>query len=247
MISSFTTMLEGKQGKGDQRNVIDLGRRYFSRLELLSKPEYLADEQRTEQVAHLLGVLKRRVLRRGTAGCLLLEPEFDISIPSESVRQISSMMIQLIEDCFGSVGSQHERLDFIGQAHDLFAWGGLSMPCSPGVRVPNNVPDGATIFFFPEFALLALELGIDAEFWRQLLPILTRMPALYLRVHELGKSPRLPMEFDDFGIPPYSSDYEADLRMLAARLKSRYEGLSPEQLSRELDLLSRKAFTNRVR
>jgi len=201
----------------NQENVIQLGRRYFSRLELLTNPAFLLEEERSGQIAQLLDLLRHRVLRRRLMPGI--QGERETSIPFESVQRISGLIIELIEDYFGWPIHHPERLALIGEVHDLFSYGGLSAPCVPGVRLPNNVPDSASIFFFPEFVNLAYELGCDARIWRCLMPLFTRMPALYLKVHELCDKTCLPKPFEDFGPPPYSSVHGSEVRTYARQFR----------------------------
>jgi len=224
----------------NQENVIQLGRRYFSRLELLTNPAFLLEEERSGQIAQLLDLLKHRVLSRRVMPDI--QGERETSIPFDGIQQISRLIIELIEDYFGWPIHRPVRLDLIGEVHDLFSYGGLSTSCGPGVRLPNNVPDSASIFFFPEFAILAHELGCDARIWRCLMPILTRMPALYLKVHELCDKTSVPKPFEDFGPPPYSSVHESDLKTYARQMREHYVALDARQLGLELARIAKTAF-----
>ncbi len=85
----------------------------------------------------------------------------------------------------------------LGLAFERFAKGelltrltdatGSTVAYHKDLLVAEAAPDGPAIFLFAEFALLAIEQGIDAEFWARLLPTLESMQHLYW--HAWGSPP----------------------------------------------------------
>lgn len=226
-----------------ESDAISLGRLYFSRLDLLTNPAVsLLDESRIHQLSEIMSVLRTRVLLRRkterTDNCKLP------TCSTKAVKAISTLILAVSDATFGRPGILSDSLQLIGMTHDLFACGKLRTPSSPGVRVPNNVPDSATIFFFPEFAHLACDCGVGAKRWEALLPILTRMPALYLKAHLLCDLGSFPKPFDDFGLVPCIEAHWPQLRTFAIGLRRRYDILNREGLGFELGRLALQAFNN---
>ncbi len=218
-----------------------MGRRYFSQLDRLTNPAYGAvDGERVRAIQGLLETLKHRVLMRGA-----LHPNRLSKLPSYSrvgVLAISKLMNATMQEVFGTPLTSPSNLETIGATHDLFSWGGLRTPQTRGIRTPNNIPDSAMIFFFPEFAHLAIELGFDAVNWSALLPMLTRMPALYVAAHELHDAEWLPKPFDELGPPPSCNPFEIALIAHASKLRKEYELMGKGDLEQVLGKLAAKAF-----
>ncbi len=228
----------GGDGVGDE--ISRLGREYFTRLDLATNPVHRPPDPEMEVVVlGLRNVLTQRLFQRCRVAAGESLPGYDAAV----VERISTLMLGLLRSVFGENLLDAETVDRIGKVHDRFSWGGLRRPLHPRIRIPNNVPDGAAIFMFPEFAHLAIEMDIDADGWTALLPILTRMPALYLRAHELADPAFAPKPFDDYGHPPEFDAPEADLYAHARTLASEYDGMSRGSLADALDGLVAKAFT----
>lgn len=222
-----------------------LGREYFTRLDLQVNPGLVPLDADT--IAHLTGLrdlLKRRLFLRRDA---IASRESSGDLPTydrQVVQRLSALLLQLMASVFGPDLADRMVLARIGRAHDLFASGRLRRRTNPQIRVPNNVPDGAAIFFYSEFALLTIDLGIDAEAWRRLLPALVRMPALYFKVHEAHplEQLKLPRLFDEYCEPPERVPSESDLDAYAEQLASRLDGLAPAELGLELGGLALRAL-----
>lgn len=226
-------------------SVAELGRAYFSLLDRQTNPNMaMLDADRVGMIVELLKLLRQRVMLRGRAA---REPSFRPDLPPcpiTAVRHISTLMIGILEMSFGDPLTNPDRLETIGTAHDMFSCGHLMAAPTPGIRVPNLTPDGAPIFFFPEFAHAAIEHEVDAAVWRALLPILTRMPALYVRAHELHDPATVPGPFDSFGVPPVSPAFYTGLRQYAVELRHRFDPLDDCGLAVELGCLASRTFSN---
>lgn len=228
---------------GADDSVAELGRAYFSLLDRQTNPNMaMLDAERVDVIVKLLKLLRQRIMLRGRAA---REPGFRAELPPcpiNAVRHISTLMIGILETSFGAPLINSDHLETIGAAHDLFSCGHLMAPPTPGIRVPNLTPDGAPIFFFPEFAHAALEHEVDAPVWRAMLPILTRMPALYVRAHELHNPASVPGQFDSFGLPPVSQVIRVELGQYALELKRRLDPLDVRSLANELGYLVSRTF-----
>lgn len=63
----------------------------------------------------------------------------------------------------------------------------------PDVTLTDGAPDGPGIFLWVEVALLAVEFGIDADVWLDLLPGLVQAEELYLRIYGAGLGDPIPI------------------------------------------------------
>lgn len=224
-----------------------LAREYFSLLDRRANPALSPLDMSLESAVRRTWVaLKQRVLRRAAHHSTAMT----LSGPWEkgdtgAVRRISQLMVELLANVFGSPIESPLRLRDIACAHDMFSWGGLGAVQTPGIRASNSVPDGAAIFFFPEFAHLAIEHGVDYFLWWRLLPALTRMPAIYLRVCELTGEPAMPRAFDSYG-PPVSGVDEDTMMKYVQRLVEDWNGLGIAELEQKLDFLAARAFADSI-
>lgn len=235
-------------GSGDDpgsEEIVRLGRTYFTQLDLRVNPSLRPlDSETIGRLTDLRDVLRRRLYLRRKVVDSVEEVESLPGFDGEAVGSISRLMLQLMQSVFGSEFLEPGVLWVIGRTHDLFASGRLRHRSDPKVRVPNNVPDGAAVFLYPEFALLAIEHGIDVNTWRGLLPILIRMPMLYVRAHENDplERTRFPRTFDEYAEPPEPVQSPGDLDSYAAKLALRLDQLSSVKLGFELGRLASHAL-----
>lgn len=216
---------------------------YFSKLDQRTNPALgilPVESALAKSINAVWGTLRERLgQRRRFAARPLRNERLSLHPEPEDVRAISRVMCDSLEEVFGECLTDPARLPAVGDAHDVFSWGGV-MYRGPE---PNIAPNGAAIFMFPEFAHLAIELAVEADRWTCLLPILTRMPALYLRVHELADPSFAPRPFEDYGVPPEFDYSDTELYVYAGYLASEYNGLGRRQLASVLDELTVAAFT----
>lgn len=222
-----------------------LGREYFTRLDLRFNPGLRPmDHKSVARLTALRDLLKNRLfLRRDLAVAQESEDELPTS-DRLGVQRISSELLELLRSVFGTDLCEQAVLDRVGRAHDLFSTGCLRRQHDPRIRVPNNVPDGAAIFLYAEFALLAIDLEVDTEVWCNLLPILVRMPALYVRVHQAHRLERcrLPRPFDEFGEPPAVPMHISELELWFDQVRRQLLHLSVSQLARKLAVITARAL-----
>lgn len=228
--------------EGDSSKLIGLGRQYFTALDRASHPAVgILAKERLLLVQRMLEMLRTRVLDRrrhlGIASASLACGAV------KGITKIGESILRLLEGNFCWRGGVDPSLELIGRVHDRFAWGGLRTPAIPGIRVPNNVPDGAPIFYFAEFAFLAIEAGVDTRKWRVLLPALVRMPALYIRTFELSGQD-LPRPMEAFASPPFQENHEHQMKGYADELRVRFASMEIGALSAEFGEIARKAFSD---
>lgn len=208
---------------------------YFSLLDRRSNPRLgQMDMRLMPQVNAVWATLRERLTQRCTRNRASQSAPGALPLHQDPVhvQAVSQLILSVLVEVFGEPLRDPDRLTRIGAAHDVFSWGGVYVRSTePAVERPNMSPDGAAIFMFPEFAHLALAMGIDEEDWTALLPILTRMPALYLRVHELADPSFKARPFGEYGHPPDCALYESDLADYAAQLEAGHMSRSTQSLA----------------
>lgn len=180
-------------------------------------------------------LVRRLCLRRVQSVDAAAGADLPVHSRPDHVQAISQQMLDTLAEVFGMPFTDADRAERIGAAHDVFSWGGLRLKSKNSVVVRSNTaPDGAAIFLFPEFAQLALQMGFDEDDWTAILPALTRMPALYLRVHEVVQPGSTPRPFWDYSEPPEVGTHGPALVAYANQLAGKYDRLSRAELGAEL-------------
>ena len=245
---AFADNFSASDGRGLESDVSEAtradARMYFSLLDRRSRLGQ-PDPMIIPVVNAVWATLRERIRRRCRTPNH--DPDAVVELPEHGdpahVRIISKLMLSALAEVFGAPLMDKERLSRIAAAHDVFSWGGVyRRPTESVVERSNMTPDGAAIFMFPEFAHLAMAMGFDVEDWTALLPILTRMPALYLRAHELAESEFKPRPFGEYGHPPFKAVCEPELARHAARLGRDFESLSQRDLANHLNQLLTSAL-----
>jgi len=232
-------------GSGDE--IVQLGRAFFSRLDLEFNPGIrTTDTEISTALTQLRDLLKRRLfLRRLSAS----GRDAGISLPKGErvvVERTSSSLLALLHAVFGSNLLDGLVQDRIHHTHVRFAAGGLRTRHPRAIRASNNVPDGAAIFLYPEFGFLAIDHGIEVVNWHALLPILVGMTGSYLEAHLVHprERPRIPRRFDEYGEPPDVSGFHSQLDGFAEELRRNLRLAPPPQLADTMKTLILKAFND---
>jgi hypothetical protein len=159
----------------------------FEHLEALT----LADvHARGRAIEALQGVLFARVMQRGrslTSGNAHAAP---LPRPgsSEPVRILSALMSGVMRRHYPEV--EQEDVESIERAFELFSCGRLRMGGGDRSLPLNGEPNSAFYFLFAEFALLAIEMGVEPAFWSRLVNVFVRTQPLFM--HAYG--PKDPLE-----------------------------------------------------
>jgi hypothetical protein len=129
----------------------------------------------------------------------------------------------------------------LGHAFRLFASGRLRLDRRGEIPdrlvLTDGAPDGPGVFLWAEVALLALEFGIEAEVWLDLLPWLLQAEEIYVQAY--GGAPSGPIDAGELGrrhrigVPPRPS-----AEVMA--------GLDPPELGGPRDLVRRRETTLRT-
>ncbi len=206
--------------------------RFFCALEestqpaaIMGHPRISASEAqaRVAQLIELVGVLMGRLDARARGARPCLEPR---SAHSKSVvaavQTWSGIQLTLLQAHYGD---SDRRLDLaaLEEAFLYFASGRLRVPVV-GVRGMGE-PDSAYYFAFAEFALLAVELGIDADLWEAQLPHLIWTQAVYAHMQRpIGAGPHRFHDYRPRGKERVFDPALADLaRASVASLRTRDE------------------------
>jgi hypothetical protein len=176
----------------------------------------------------LASLLGRRIVARARLFC----PEHGAclprelrSAPIEFVRRVSRVQLECARRAFGDL-TDPLKLDLIERAYEHFAAGQLRHVVD-GRAVCE--PDSAYFFMFAEFALLAIQLDVDAQEWRGLLCGLVRAQLLYAFVYgPTGSSPR---PFGKFHQLPAEERSVPDRYLTLLRLH--FASLGPRELEYE--------------
>jgi hypothetical protein len=130
--------------------------------------------------------LRARYLVRGEDAGFGDVPIFD-SRESEywrrSANHVATLMKRLMGEHF-RVGDDAALIEHADAAFMLFA-GGLLTDFDT-----HGAPNGVQFFAFAEFALLCVELSIDARFWQQMAQVFARASEVFARCYHLCCGPR---------------------------------------------------------
>lgn len=122
-------------------------------------------------------VLKQRVLAR------LHGRPADVALPRDEIAQLSQLQLDVVRRHFHCPMSP-----MIDSAYEWFVLGSLRQRKQRFGRVYwNGEPDGAYVFCFAEFAIMAIEQGRDVLPWTCMLNALVRMQELYLLAYGTGR------------------------------------------------------------
>jgi len=155
-----------------------------------------------------------------------------LTLDFEIVGELSDVQLTIFERHFGSTGELD--LEPIERAFEMFANRELILVGDGGQ------PNGAEYFLFAEFALLAIDHGIDA--WKWLLPTFVRTQRIFMRTY------RPPSEILSFANYTYESPVRKDRQFTREELLALREAyLGVEDLALEAGRNAAAAFAEDVR
>ncbi|HEY9005439.1 MAG TPA: hypothetical protein VIM75_04850, partial [Ohtaekwangia sp.] len=150
-------------------------------------PDLSATEKkkRIQIVVNSLGILTNRVLIRGKYGAQGKVPPVS-EMPNydhDSIVYLSELQKNIFDKYYLVNGSLD--LDAIETAFELFTNGDLRLIDPLGIR--NGEPDSAFEFSFAEWALLAIQNNVDADYWKQIAPKLIKSQVIFMQVYQPNK------------------------------------------------------------
>ena len=200
---------------------------YFATLDEATEPNVILNHPAipaAERGARLkaMGVVSDVLLQRlnhrahgNTKGPLFGHASKELEAVREAANTWSRIQCDIVRAYYGNAGRQLD-LDGLEWAYLMFAAGELRVPLAG--RRGIGEADSGYYFAFAEFALLAIELGIEAQVWEPLLPTLVWTQDVYVHMQR-PMGPR-PHQFHQFG--PRGSERVFTLSMAAdARAKLR--------------------------
>ena len=201
----------------------DFGR-YFLELDFAAHVPLAADwphvdeaerSLRRSAIVALESVLRERVLARARGGRPTpLDPD-----PGGAERRqfqcISDLFLGLIDRAafLRGTASSAARAYRVGLAYECFANGELAVP---GLPATHGQPNGANLFCFGEFALMAAEAGVDRARWVELAPALLRCQEIFVSVY--GPDHGRPIPWDAYStlrtraVEPWSARRKSQAR-----------------------------------
>jgi hypothetical protein len=190
-------------------------------------------------VGHVFPVLAPRILKRGRLlGEGRLPQPGNLPVPADdrAVPYLSTFQLDLIRRCLPAADGGIDYDDF-SAAFEMFANGELRVddPHMPGPSESNN----GNNFSFAEFGFLAIDLGVDAEAWANLLNPLVRMQQIFTTVYR-PDGPG-PYGFCDYASANWSPAKQVD-EAFKQRLRDEYAGLSVAELEQKAARNAHTAF-----
>jgi len=145
----------------------------------------------------------------------------------EQVGFVSELFLQLLTRHFATARG---NLDFerLGEAFELFVNGELRLYL-PGLEAWTTQPSSGSFLLFAEFALLAVECGVQPEVWTRIANVFVRTQRAYCRVYAPHGDPG-PWKRFDYTACNYDEDRTLTPREMSA-LRKEFEGLSFEELA----------------
>jgi hypothetical protein len=199
------------------------------------------EEEATERIAiikRMERLLFRRVMRRRKwVAERNRGPAEDLpSSPKGHVEYISRVLLEIYRRHLFTEGVK-EYVDQVWQAFGMFANGELRVPFTK--RFPwNGEPDSAQVFCFAEFAIMAIDSGVDVYEWSTILPSHVAMQKIFMRAYyPTGK----PLRFESYKPVNWSEDKQFK-DPEKAQLREDFEDKKLEQLKVDAGEHARDAF-----
>ncbi|HED65675.1 MAG TPA: hypothetical protein ENJ09_08990 [Planctomycetes bacterium] len=161
----------------------------------------------------------------------------------QDVGHFSTLLARLARAAFPAAGTSESagvEVPALAAAFERFANGELRL-FLPGVGVWTTQPSSGFYFFFAELAFACIELDIDADLWRPVLPTLVATQRIFADLYRP----------DPVEVPaPDQADYhprwfDASRQWTEERkraLRSEFSGLTPSDLDRAATAHAREAF-----
>jgi hypothetical protein len=158
-----------------------------------------------------------------------------------SSREFSAIQRTLVLKHFGDVADP-AALAAVDRAYEAFANGELARDVD--LELFDCEPNSALYFLFAEFAFLAIEAGIDADFWSRLLPTLVRTQEIYATVYGPASGERT---FASYKVRNRIPASRAPLPLARLEsLRAAYSGLDVAKLDLEACAIARRAFRDQI-
>jgi hypothetical protein len=174
------------------------------------------------QVTALRPLLRGRLTARA-AGGQIAQPD---AAQREAARVTADRLRRLFRDHFPS-DTDPTRIDLecVQTCFVKFAYGELRTGVRTDPRGPAREPNGPGQFLFTEFALLALELGLDPPLWTALLRTFAKSNRVFIRAYppQEGGPGDVIWRPREYRQPPPLTDEER------RRLHEEYRQLTPDQ------------------
>lgn len=161
----------------------------------------LPQEEITRRLATIMvmeRLLARRVLRRrkwaadGKPGPAPMPS--DLTSPKGEVEHISKVLLEIYRRHL-LTGRPREYVDNVWKAFGRFANGELRVPSTKDCPW-NGEPDGAQVFCFAEFAIMAIDSCVDVYEWSAILPSHVAIQQIFMRAY--APPPRKPLTFGSY-------------------------------------------------
>jgi hypothetical protein len=182
---------------------------------------------RTAAILAMQQLLMYRVAARAAFALLALgRPAEGLPLSdAPAILKLSAMQL----GCYRAhlMGKRGIDLPLARKAFEMFANGELRIPTTRAWQW-NCEPDGAPFLCFAEFAFMAIEAGVDAEEWSQLLPGLVAVQPIWARCYRSTLPP--PAYATDYTYTNFSPDKQADAAFKALCRKE-CDGRSVEELA----------------
>jgi hypothetical protein len=158
-----------------------------------------------------------------------------------AAREFSAIQRTLVLKHFGDVADP-AALAAVDRAYEAFANGELARDVD--LELFDCEPNSALYFLFAEFAFLAIEAGIDADFWSRLLPTLVRTQEIYAVVYGPASGERT---FASYKVRNRIPASRAPLPLAKLEsLRAAYSGLDVATLDLEACEIARRAFRDQI-
>jgi hypothetical protein len=201
--------------------------------------------QRRDPILTQVGaVLLERVLSRLDAA-VRSEGSVPEDLPQASealVKEVSALQLAIVERHFGPPAKLDRELAW--RAFLWFANGELKLPGQLW-KDWDGGPAGGFIFFFAEFALLAIDMKVDAERWSELLAPMVAMQRVYARAYRPAGEAAT-WQFSDYDPGTWSAEQQVPADEIEA-LVAEYDALAPEDLRVRVGQHARETFPGSCR
>lgn len=215
-------------------------RMHVSDVDYASNEEVSPEDKvlRSTAIAAINDLLFQRVLYRGFAYQTGKETEDDFLINTKAnayIEYLSEVYMGVFAEYFMTSNGEELNLEQIDEAYTKYYNGSL--------KLDNNYfsqPLSAYCFLFTEFAFLAVEMGVDQEFWGPLLPTLVKSQEIFSTVYKPEGKP--PFLFSDYTINNFDRKKQYSKTELNS-LNYQYSLKTFEDLVHEAGLQVFTAFT----
>lgn len=208
---------------------------FFYEMDLHTNPGFLHNapippdemERRAGRIRLMEGRLRDRVLaRRDWAAAGNPGPAQDLPVSKDThIEHVSSILLDFYRQHLSNEQGELDA-DRAWTTFAAFANGELRVQ-GAGKDDWNSEPNSAMLFCFAEFALMAIERGIQEKEWRTLLPSHVAIQPIFTRVYR--PAPRVPLKFSSYAMGNFSRDRQFN-EVEKAALWTEFAGMTLERL-----------------